>query len=641
MKSKHIIASVVLAGIFAALSSCGDRETEVVNQTDDRNDIVDNGTPGPAGSADFVLTNGKVYTVDEAQPWAEAVAVSGNEIVYVGDNDGASAFVGEGTESIDLGGRLLLPGFVESHIHLGGGAGTSSGLILSTEDSIEEVLKKVKDYADANPDLPTIFGASYLSTLFGPEGPTKEVLDEMIPDRAVFLMDQTLHSVWVNSKAYEVAGITTETPAPPGGEYVKNDQGELSGTIRGVPAHLPVLEANKAISVDGLMKVLPDVFEGLSEFGFTTAIDMGMPFAAEAAYDAFVSLDEKGELPIRLSVTYYVNTPSLADGAVEMLEKYSKKYKTEHVWFDTLKITGDSVVENQKAAFIEPYLTSGDNGSLYFDKEALLEMVMPAAEKGFNITIHTIGDLATRTALDAAEAIREAGHHDTLFSTTHSQMVHPDDRPRYKELNVTAQSTGNWAVLLPSYVELLGQERVDTLQFPFRTWADGGVNIALGADWPATPGGFENGVHPFNNIYSAMHRKAPKEAQAALGTIDEALKPYDETLTLEECIEAYTMGGARMLGIADEIGSIEVGKKADLILLDQNLFEIDAEAIPKTKVLGTMFDGRIVHDVLYDLGDSELVDYENIAPGAIGPCCRKCLPVDAKALLRKGGQSGQ
>ncbi|MEM7147928.1 MAG: amidohydrolase [Verrucomicrobiota bacterium] len=588
-----------------------------------------------ADPADMVFTNGKIYTVDESNPWAEAVAVSDNLISYVGDNAGAEPYVGENTEKIDLEGRLVLPGFVESHIHLGGGAGTSSGLILSTEDSLEEVLEKVREYAEANPDLPTIFGASYLSTLFGPEGPKKEVLDELIPDRAVFLMDHTLHSVWVNSKAYEVAGITKDTPNPPGGEYIKNEDGELSGAIRGVPAHLPVLEANNAISVEGLMNVLPLVLEGLSEFGFTTAIDMGMPFAAEAAYDAFVALDNADELPIRLSVTYYVNTPALAEDAVEKLQEYANKYQSEHVWFDTLKITGDSVVENQKAAFIDPYLTTGDNGSLYFDKEALLEMVLPAAEKGFHITIHTIGDLATRTALDAAEELRAAGYEDTLFSTTHSQMVQPEDRPRYKELNVTAQTTGNWAVPQMGYYDLLGKDRVDSLQFPFRTWADDGVNIALGADWPATPGGFEHGVHPFNNIYSAMHRKAPKNAQAALGTIDATLPPYDQVLTLEECIEAYTLGGARMLGIEDDIGSIEVGKKADLILLDQNLFEIDPEKIPDTKVLATMFDGRIVHDVVYELGDSELVDLADVGKGAMGPCCRICPDTGSSPLLKK------
>ena len=167
--------------------------------------------PAKTETADYVLTNGKVYTVNPKQPWAEAVAVDGNAIIYVGNNDGAKAFVGEGTESIDLKGRLLLPGFVESHIHVAAGAATTSGLILSTTDSVEDVLRKVKTYAAANADVKTIFGASYLSTIFDDQGPNKEALDKIVTDRPVFLMDHTLHAVWVNSKTYEVAGITVDT----------------------------------------------------------------------------------------------------------------------------------------------------------------------------------------------------------------------------------------------------------------------------------------------------------------------------------------------------------------------------------------------------------------------------------------------
>ena len=401
---------------------------------------------------------------------------------------------------------------------------------------------------------------------------------------------------------------------------MKNENGELSGWIKGAPASLPVLNATKAITAEGLMTKLPDVLEGLSEFGFTSAIDMGMPFAAEEAFDAFVALDKKGELPLRLSMTYYVNTPELADGAVAQLEAYSKKYKTEHVWFDTLKITADSVVENQKAALLEPYLTTGNRGTLYFDHEALNKMILPAAEKGFNITIHTIGDWAARVSLDSAQSLREAGYKDTLFSTTHSQIIALSDRPRYKELNVTAQTTGNWAVPIAGYPPLIGQERNDTLQLPFASWAKDEVNIALGSDWPATPGGFEHGINPFNNMFCAMHRRAPEHIRELLGTHDAALPPFDEVLTLEQCIAAYTIGGAKMLGIDSEVGTIEVGKKADMILLSQNLFEIDPVDIPKTKVLATMFDGKLVHDVVYEIGDSETVDLAHVGEGAVGPC---------------------
>jgi predicted amidohydrolase YtcJ len=576
-----------------------------------------------AEPADFVLTGGKVYTVNKKQPWAEAVAVKGKEIVYVGDNAGAKTFVGNGTEQIDLKGRLLLPGFVESHIHIGMGAGTTSGVILASSDSLEEVLRKVKEYAEANPDKKTIFGASYSAFIFDEKGPRKELLDEIASDRPVYLMDHTLHSVWVNSKAYEVAGITKDTPNPPGGEYVKNENGELSGSVKGGPAHLPILVKTKAITTDDIMKALPDLLEGMSEFGFTTAIDMGAPFATEAIFDSYVGLDRAGKLPLRLSVTHYINSEELAKDAAEKLDACAKRWKSEHVWFDTLKITIDSVVENQKAATLEPYLNTGECGVLQLGAEAMEKVCIETAKKGYGITVHTIGDRAVRETLNAARALRKAGFKDTRFSTTHSQMVDPADRSRYKELDVDAQATGNWAVYIQASVDVLGQQRHDTVQFPFRSWADDGVTIALGADWPATPGGFEHGVNPFNNMYTAMHRKAPPGLEEVLGQVPgETLKPADQVLTLAEAVAAYTIGGAKMLGIDDEVGTIEVGKKADLILLSQNLFEIDAEEIPKTKVLGTMFDGKIVHDVLYGIGDSDLVELDKVGVGATGPCCR-------------------
>jgi len=597
---KHIITTVVITLIVAACHSAG-------------------------APTDLVLKNGKVYTVNDAQPWAEAVVVRGNKIIFVGDTDDALKFDGPRTEVIDLKGRLMLPGFIESHIHFAMGGATTSGVILSMDDSIDDVLRKVKEYAEANPEKETIFGASYNAFLFDAKGPNKALLDKVVSDRPVFLMDHTLHAVWVNSKALEEGGITEETPNPAGGEYVRNRQGETTGAIKGGPAHIRVLEAVNAISAESIQQSMPAVAEGLSEFGFTSLIDMGAPIATEASYEAMYNMSKDGDLPLRMSITYYVNTPTLAEDAVDKLDRYAKKYRTDTMWFDTLKVSCDSVIENQKAAMLEPYLTTGDRGSLYFDRDALGRMVLDAAEKGYHSTVHTIGDAATRTALQVAGDLRAAGHSDTLFSTTHSQFVHPDDREKYVNHRVTAQATGNWCVYQSAYVEHLGEECNSTRQVPFRFWKDNDVNIALGADWPATPGGFEHGVNPFNNIYAAMHRKAPPGLEAILGQMPgRVLEPKDQVLTLAEAVEAYTLGGARMLGIDDQVGSIETGKKADLILLSQNLFAIAPDDIPKTKVLATMFDGRVVHDVEYDLGDDQLADLEAFDVEISGMCgsCR-------------------
>lgn len=573
-----------------------------------------------AREANYVLTNGKIYTVNEQQPWANAIAIQGNKIVYVGDNEGARKFVGKETEEVDLQERLVLPGFVESHIHIIMGGATTSGVILEMSDSLEEVLKKVKDYAASNPDKGTIFGASYSAFLFDEKGPNKKLLDEIVPDRPVFLMDHTLHAVWVNSKALEVAGINKETKDVTGGQYMRDDQGLATGAVKGGPAYFPILLATNAITPEAMKSSIPSVLEGLTEMGFTSAMDLGSPLAPLDGFKAVVDLDNEGQLPLRLSLTHYINTPALAEAAVETLNRYAKQFKSDHVWVDTLKITTDSVLENQKAAMLAPYVSTGDRGALMFDKEALGKMVVGSASKGYNVISHAIGDWAVRENLDTFEEARKSGHDKAIFTVTHTQMVQPEDRYRFANLDVIVQTTGNWAIPNPSYIEHIGKNRYETLQFPFRSWGDSGAIVALGSDWPATPGGFEIGVNPFINMQSAMNRIAPSEYVEALGSLLEKLPPFNQVLTLKEAVQGYTLNGAKQLGIDDKVGSIEVGKLADLILLDRNIFEIPKDEIHATKVLATMMDGKILHDLVYQLGDNELADIGNLNVEVYGLC---------------------
>jgi len=435
-----------------------------------------------AAKADMVAVNGKIYTVNAAQPWAEAVAVSGDKIVYVGNDAGAAAFVGDDTDKIDLKGRMVLPGFVESHIHIAMGGATTSGVILEMSDSLQDVLKKVKDYAQAHPEKKTIFGASYSAFLFDEKGPNKKLLDGIVPDRPVYLMDHTLHSVWVNSKALEMAAITKETKDPNGGQYIRDANGEATGSVKGGPAHMPILVATEAISAESMRSSIPDVLEGLSEFGFTSAMDLGSPIATEAGLQALVDIDKDGKLPVRISLTHYINTPALAETAIETLADYAGRFKSDHVWMDTLKITSDSVLENQKAAMLKPYLTTKDRGALMFNRQALEKMILGAARQDYNVISHAIGDWAVRENLDAFETARKDGHRQRIFTVTHTQMVDPADRPRFAKLGVIVQTTGNWAIPNPTYVEHIGEERYDTLQFPFRDWLDSGAVVSLGSD---------------------------------------------------------------------------------------------------------------------------------------------------------------
>lgn len=574
-----------------------------------------------AGSkADYVFTNGRIYTVSISQPWAEAVAIKGNKIVYVGNNKDAKKYEGPNTEHIDLGNRLVLPGFIDSHIHVMLGAATSSGITIEMSDTLDIVLRKVEDYAKQNPKKKALFGASYNAFLFDDRGPDRAVLDKVVSNRPVFLMDHTLHSVWVNSKALEMAGITRETPNPPGGEYVRGNDGELTGFIRGSPASIPVLLGIGAITAESILATLPKILEGLSEFGFTAAIDMGNPIATDIGFKAVIDLDRKNKLPLRLAMTHIVNTPAGAETAKKLQVHYSKKYRSKNVWLDSLKIMSDSVIENQKAALLDPYSHNGNLARPYFTNAQLEKLVFDAAAVGDGVVVHALGDAAVRQTLDTAEVLRRSGNQKTRLSATHAQIVAMEDRNRFGKLKVFVQTTANWANYQPDYISLLGEARNNTLQFPFRSWVDSGAVVALGADWPATPGGFKYGQNPFVNIYTAMHRRVPKTLIAEFGSADRILEPANEVLTLAEAIQGYTINGAKMMGRDKEIGSIEIGKRADMILLDQNIFEIPADKIPETRVLATMFDGKIVHDLIYGMGDDKLIDLNVVGAGAVGVC---------------------
>lgn len=555
------------------------------------------GVTNGAGFADIVVTNARVYTVDPLQPWAEAIAIVGNRIAFVGSSEDAKELVGPSTHVANADRRLVLPGFVESHVHLLVGAASNSGASIAMSDSITDILRKVDEFAHKHPEREAIFGASYNGLLFDERGPNRALLDRIVPDRPVVLIDHTVHSAWANSKALELAGVTADTPDPLPGFFVRDSQGEPTGCIKGSPAHAPVIAAVKAVTAQSIMDALPAILRGMSAFGFTAALDCGNTLFTDQSLQALHELELQGQLPVRTSLTAITNNTETSLHLIPDARRFASMYATEMMWLDTVKILGDSVLDNQTAALLEPYLTTGDSGYLYFEATELQALVAEAAKAGFGIVYHAIGDRTARTGLDAAEALRASGDHTTRFVITHLQLVNKSDRHRFGELNVHVQTTGNWANFQSPYVELLGAQRADEDQFPFRDFLDGGANVCFGADWPATPGGFDLGMNPFINMYTAMHRRVPRQYIEDFASKDQILKPADQVLTLAEVIEAYTINGAKALGREQQFGSLVEGKFADLIVLDQNLFEIDPEDVPNTRVLLTIMDGRVVHDL--------------------------------------------
>jgi len=547
-----------------------------------------------ADPADIVFTNADIRTMDKANPQAQAVAIAGNKITYVGDNAGAKSFIGQETRVINAHGHLMVPGFIETHLHLLVAAAAISGVIADQRDDADGVARKVAEYAKKHPGKSTIFGTGVAAALLTSGTATRQVLDKVVSDRGVMLLDETNHNAWANSKALELAGVTKDTPNPAGGTFAKDKNGELSGIIQGSPAHIPVLNASKAVTPEGLAVSLPNMLKILTSLGFTGAMDMGFPLGTESGYQALVDMDKEGKLPIRVSLAYMFNTQELGKTVLQTIGDFSKRYKSEHVWLDTMKIVGDGVTENHKAYFFEPYLDKKTSGAMNSGDEFTRDAAMKAAQMGFNVTTHCVGDRCNALMLDIYEKIRASGNKKSILSTTHSWWIRPQDRNRWAKSNVIVQTSGIWLFYRPQYIPSLGQERNDTEQFPVRAWEDSGAVIALGSDYPATDGGLQ-GLNPFNNIYSLMTRQLAPPLVGTVGKKEPPLKPADQVLTVDEAVRGYTAGSAKMIGKFDEVGSITKGKKADMIVLSDNLYKIGVEDIPNTTVLLTMMDGKITY----------------------------------------------
>ncbi|MXN63865.1 amidohydrolase family protein [Stappia sp. GBMRC 2046] len=545
-----------------------------------------------AQPADFVFTNGKVYTVDKDNSWAEAVAVRGNEIVYVGDDTGAEALVGDGTETINLEGRMMLPGFVEGHFHT-----TTQGIILHgpdlQTDTMDELLAKLKEYADANPDLEFINGWGVRPNLYGPGEPTAEMIDAVVPDRPVYLWQVDGHSAWINTKAMEMAGLDKDTPdTVPGASYfVRDDDGNPTGYIVEVPAQIEILNKFVTIDADYIREGMARWFPEYSKAGITAVHDFGWAGVdQDMAIGILKGFEEDGTLGMRIYGSYYWNDASI--DPVPIAKKMRDENQDGLVQVNALKINMDGDDDKYSALLVEPYSDNPDaDPEPIIPFDVMQDAAVRADKEKLHLLCHCFGDLAVRTFLDYVELAKEANPEwDRRAVASHATLVHPDDYPRFKELNATYDTTGQWMALDP-YTgaispERYGPERMKRL-FPIKAILEAGGNVSLGSDFPAAA--YVADYKPLNAITQAVTRQMlGKPDMPILG--GEGMR-----LSVAEAIRANTYGAAYGTAVEDRIGSLEVGKLADLIVLDQNLFEIDPHDIYKTKVELTMMDGTVRH----------------------------------------------
>jgi hypothetical protein len=536
----------------------------------------------PVERADLILTNALVRTMAEARPRAEAVAIAGGRILYVGDAREALRRRGGATRIVDLDGRMVLPAFQDSHVHLiSGGVGLAQ-CDLTGLPTKAEVLARVRDYAASHRDAAWITGGGWDLPLFPQANPRKEDLDAVVPDRPVALDSADGHSSWVNSKALALAGITRDTVDPAGGRIERDPKtGVPSGTLRESAAGL-VEKLVPDLGPEDYIKGLRAGQARANRLGITSIIEAN---ADPDLLDAYAALDRGGELTLRVLASLHVD-PDKGVSEVQRISGLRQKYAGQRLKATSAKIFVDGVMEPHTAALLAPYVDRpGDAGTPLLEPEAFDELARALDLAGFQIHVHAIGDRAIRMALDAfAAAGRANGFRDLRHHIAHLELIDPADIPRFARLGVAANFQPLWAYA-DSYITdltlpILGPARSRWL-YPIGSVARTGARIVGGSDWPVSS------MNPLEAIQVAVTRRAPDAPPG------EAWIP-EERVDLETMLRAYTVNGAWLSHEETSRGTLEAGQAADLIVLDRDLFTIPAWEIGRVKVLWTLLEGRAV-----------------------------------------------
>ncbi len=539
--------------------------------------------------ADTVFTNGPIYTVSETMPWATALAVDDGEIVYVGDSDGIAPFIGPGTRIVDLAGRLALPGLHDSHVHILEANHQAQGTcFLPSGAPPESHIPRLIACAPDQVGTDWVLGFGHFiwdlrDHIDGGGRPPVEILDDAIPDRPVVIMEETSHSVWANTMAIQAAGFDTATENPPGGVIVRDEFGEPNGIL---------LDGASEILLDLALAPNPELADLNREallFGLDLARTHGITSLVDARghwrrgyVEAWQQVEDEGRLTARAIVSLWAY-PYLDDA--EQIAALTALYSNEpnrRLRFSQVKVYSDGEIWHTSAALLNPYFCctlAGPRGLNYFDEQRLTAYVTALQDVGFDFHIHAIGDRGVHEALNAIEAAADACGAGGLCESrrhrlTHVELVRPSDIARFPALDVTADLQMSHPFVEPPYALdtafLLGVPRIQERQWRLRDLHESGANVVLSSDYDVGS----------LSAFEAMER---------------AIDRGDQSLPdLDAAIRAYTINAAYLMQQEHLVGSLELGKRADIIVVDRNPFEIPKSQISQTQVEMTMVDGRIV-----------------------------------------------
>jgi predicted amidohydrolase YtcJ len=586
MKRREFLLNVAVGACIAALSQT------LYGQIPSPNDA----------KADWIFKGGLIYTVDPARPTAEAVAVRGNLIVFAGSAKDVGAWQGPKTQVVDLADGMLLPGFIDSHDHLATLGVTKLGINVGGLVGKDKVLKAIRAWIANQPPNATLRGFGWaLHDTFGEALPRREWLDEVTGDRPMYLMSADMHETWFNTAAMTAAGLGASTPdLDPGKQYyTRNPDGTPSGlAVEG--AALPILAACGMTSPEAVRESQRLTIDVAPSLGMTTYLDCGFLLSNHSGDQAWViedliNRDRAGTLPLRVIATVYTRTPSDDPQAiVNELVDWNRKYRSEHVHVGACKMWTEGTFIAGSAKLLEPFADGSPGGEMFFTPKQIEAQIEAAQKAGFDMHIHADGDGSVRAVLDALENVQNRlGAQDRRHTVCHLSLVHPTDIPRFQKLGIVVNGTPLWAtdyngVDYNRYMRKLGAKRFDEELLPYGDLVRSGATFTIGADL----GGVDiSEIGPLLHLESAVTRQRP-------GFPKDNIMITRQRMSLKDAIKAYTINGAYQLRMEDQIGSIEVGKKADLVFLEKNLFEVPTAAIHSTKVMQTMMDGKVTHSLL-------------------------------------------
>lgn len=534
--------------------------------------------------ADAVYKNGIIYTMEAEGDQAEAMAVKDGKIVFVGSNTDVENWISDETEVVDLQGATILPSFTDGHIHPTGGGLRLLSCDLTDIRSEEQIIAKITKYAAENPDKEWITGGGLWLPEVGKGNPSKKILDEIDSERPIYITSTDGHNAWVNSKALEISGVRKDTKSPLGGVIEQDANGEPSGILREYAMGL-VSKFKPETSRKEKLLALEESIALAHANGITSWNDAGV---GEETIELYLDLEKQGKLKmdVTLSImTEIINERKAVDDVLAIYKKYQPM--SERINMKSTKILIDGVIEGKTAALFENYVGEDFAGNAYIPLKAYKEMVAAYDSAGFQVHVHACGDKGVNMTFDAFEhATKVNGKSDNRHHIVHLQMMNEKDVPRFKELDVIANLQTLWATPEDSYISeltipVLGEKRSEWI-YPFGAIANSGTKLANGSDWPVTT------LNPFPAMQVAVTRRGPDSTKREPWTPRHLMKLYD-------VVEGYTKGGAYLSFNENTKGTITVGKEANFVILDHNVFDVPNEKLHEIKVNQTVLRGETVY----------------------------------------------